>query len=102
MTAQDTSHVGAPLDLAPAVSARHGAAKKIRRLPVQKDWPVALTVAIQVGILVAGVALWQAAADNGWIDGFFWSRPTDVYATLIKFFAAGDAWTDIEYTFGST
>jgi NitT/TauT family transport system permease protein len=103
MTAQDTSHAGAPLDLAPAVSEqRAGRAKKIRRLPVHKDWPLPLTIAVQVAILVAGVALWQAAADNGWIDGFFWSRPTDVYATLIKFFAAGDAWTDIEYTFGST
>jgi NitT/TauT family transport system permease protein len=103
MTAQDTSHVGASLDLAPAVSAPSAErAKKIRRLPVQKDWPLAATIAIQIGILVAGIALWQAGADNGWIDGFFWSKPSDVYATTIKFFTAGDAWTDIEYTFGST
>ncbi len=103
MTAQDASHAGRALDLTPAASApRGGATRKIRRLPVHKDWPLGLTVAIQVAILVAGVALWQAAADNGWVDGFFWSRPTDVYATLIKFFTAGDAWTDIEYTFGST
>jgi NitT/TauT family transport system permease protein len=103
MTIHHTSHAGAPLDLAPAASAPAArATKKIRRLPVHKDWPLGVTIAIQVGILVAAIALWQAAADRGWIDGFFWSRPSDVYATLTKFFTAGDAWTDIEYTFGST
>jgi NitT/TauT family transport system permease protein len=103
MTVHHTSHAGAPLDLAPAASApATRPVKRIRRLPVHKDWPLGVTIAIQVGILVAAIALWQAAADRGWIDGFFWSRPSDVYATLIKFFTAGDAWTDIEYTFGST
>jgi len=103
MTVQDTSRAGAPLDLAPAAAAPPArAVKKIRRLPVQKDWPLGLTIAIQIGILAAAVALWQAGANNGWIDSFFWSKPSDVYATLIKFFTAGDAWTDIEYTFGST
>jgi NitT/TauT family transport system permease protein len=100
MTAQDTSHAGTPHDLASPAAARP--AKKIRRLPVQKDWPLGFIIAIQVGILVVAVVLWQAGADHGWIDGFFWSKPSDVYATLIKFFAGGDAWTDIEYTFGST
>ncbi len=100
MTAQDTSHAGAPLDLASPAAAPP--AKEIRRLPVRKDWPLGFIIAIQVGILVVAVALWQAGADHGWIDGFFWSKPSDVYATLIKFFAGGDAWTDIEYTFGST
>lgn len=100
MTAQDTPHPAAPLDLASPASARP--AKRIRRLPVRKDWPLGFIIAIQVGIFVVAVALWQAAADHGWIDGFFWSKPSDVYATLIKFFAAGDAWTDIEYTFGAT
>ena len=59
-------------------------------------------LAAQVGILIGLIALWQAAADRGWIDGFFWSKPSDIFATLIKFFAAGDAWTDIGFTFRST
>jgi NitT/TauT family transport system permease protein len=103
MTVQGTSHAGASLDVAPAVSAPAApSAKTVRRLPVQKDWPLRLIIAVQIGILVAAVALWQAAADRGWIDAFFWSKPSDIYATLVKFFTAGDAWTDIEYTFGST
>ena len=100
MTAQDTSRTGAALDLAPARPAHK--ARTYRRLPSQRDWPFWLVIAIQIGILAGGIALWQAAAVYGWIDGFFWSKPSDVYATLIKFFAAGDAWTDIGFTFQST
>src|SRR5579863_5796390 len=100
MTAQDTSHTSAALNLASAPPAR--TAKRFRRLPRQRDWPFWLIVAIQIGVLIGGIALWQAAAVYGWIDAFFWSKPSDVYATLIKFFAGGDAWTDIGYTFQET
>ncbi len=103
MTIQDTSRIAPPLDLAPAQpAAQTKPAKPARRLPVQKDWPLWLIVAVQVGILVGLIALWEAAADFGWIDGFFWSRPSAIYATLIKFFAGGNAWIDISFTFRST
>jgi NitT/TauT family transport system permease protein len=103
MTVQETSGVGAGLDLAPQQAAEPSQpAKAVRRLPVQKDWPLWAIVAVQIGILVGAIALWQAAADLGWIDGFFWSKPSAIYDTLIKFFAEGDAWTDIGFTFRST
>jgi NitT/TauT family transport system permease protein len=103
MTIQDTSRIARPLDLTPAQpAAQTKPAKPARRLPVQKDWPLWLIVTVQIGILVGFVALWQAAADYGWIDGFFWSRPSAIYATLIKFFAEGNAWVDISFTFRST
>jgi NitT/TauT family transport system permease protein len=103
MTVQETSGVGARLDLAPQQAAAPSQpAKALRRLPVQKDWPLWAIVAVQIGILVGAIALWQAAADLGWIDGFFWSKPSAIYDTLIKFFAEGDAWTDIGFTFRST
>jgi NitT/TauT family transport system permease protein len=103
MTVQETSGIGAGLDLAPQQSAAASQpAKAARRLPVQKDWPLWAIVAVQIVILVGGIALWQAAADLGWIDGFFWSKPSAIYDTLIKFFTEGDAWTDIGFTFRST
>jgi NitT/TauT family transport system permease protein len=77
-------------------------ARKIRRLPVQKDWPLWAIIATQVGILVIIFALWQVAADRGWIDGFFWSKPSAIWQTLITFFTDGDAFTDIGFTFRST
>src|SRR5579862_5250447 len=103
MTVQETSRIGAPLDLAqPPSAASMRPAKAARRLPVQKDWPLWAIIAVQIGILIGGIALWQAAADYGWIDGFFWSKPSAIYSTLIKFFTEGDAWTDIGFTFRST
>ena len=96
MTVQDTSRLGTGIDLSraqPAPVTRRQ--KPMRRLPVQKDWPLWAIIATQIGILAALIALWQIGADYGWIDGFFWSKPSDIYDTLIKFFTEGDAWIDI-------
>lgn len=101
MTVQHTS--GERLTLPPAASTGSmQAAKIIRRLPVHRDWPVWAIVAVQVGILMGAIAVWEAAADYRWIDGFFWSKPSAIWATLIKFFTQGDAWTDIGFTFRAT
>jgi NitT/TauT family transport system permease protein len=104
MTVQETSRIaGVGRDNAraePALSLRP--ARKIRRLPVQKDWSLWAIIATQIGILVAIIALWQVAADRGWIDGFFWSKPSAIWTTLITFFTDGDAFTDIGFTFRST
>jgi NitT/TauT family transport system permease protein len=103
MTVQETSRVGAGLELAPQQAAAPSRpVKAARRLPVQKDWPLWAIVVVQIGILAGAIALWQAAADLGWIDGFFWSKPSAIYDTLIKFFTEGEAWTDIGFTFRST
>jgi NitT/TauT family transport system permease protein len=48
----------------------------VRRLPVQKDWPLWAIIATQVGIFAGLIVLWQMAAVYGWIDGFFWSKPS--------------------------
>jgi NitT/TauT family transport system permease protein len=104
MTVQETSRIaGVGRDNAraePALSVRP--ARKIRRLPVQKDWPLWTIIATQIGILVAIIALWQIGADHGFIDGFFWSKPSAIWTTLITFFTDGDAFTDISFTFRST
>ena len=78
------------------------AAKKARRLPVQKDWPTWAIVVTQLGILVGILGFWEFAARVGLIDAFFWSQPSSIYRTLIIFFTQGDAWTDISFTFRST
>lgn len=107
MTIQETSRVAGVgvtrTDVTPGQLAQSVRPKKpTRRLPVQKDWPFWVIMLTQVAILIAVVGLWQAAADDGWIDGFFWSKPSAIYTTLIKFFTEGDAWTDISFTFRST
>ena len=79
-----------------------GSPPRARRLPVQRDWPVSAIVAVQIGILVGIVALWEIGADTGVVDTFFWSQPSAIYKTLTIFFTSGDAWTDIGFTFRST
>ena len=53
----------ASLQAAPA-SAKP-AAKPVRRLPVQKDWPMWAIVATQIGILVGIIGFWEIGARTG-------------------------------------
>jgi NitT/TauT family transport system permease protein len=110
MTVQDSPGFAsgvATVELAPprpgaAKETNEPAARPLRRLPVQKDWPAWALVATQVGILAGGIAFWEIGARAGFIDAFFWSQPSAIFNTLIIFFTAGDAWTDIAFTFRST
>jgi NitT/TauT family transport system permease protein len=77
-------------------------ARPMRRLPVQKDWPLWAVIATQIGILVGIIGLWEIGARTGWIDAFFWSQPSKIAGTFVIFFTEGDAWTDIAFTFRST
>ena len=77
-------------------------ARPARRLPAQKDWPAWIIVGVQLGILLGAIAWWEAAASAGFVDAFFWSQPSAIFKTLQIFFATGDAWTDIGFTFRST
>src|SRR5260370_6755011 len=104
MTVQDWSTVAAGIALArprPGV-AKAAIARRIRRLPVQRDWPTWALLTAQVGILVSAIAFWEIGARAGWVDAFFWSQPSAIARTLVIFFTAGDAWTDIGFTFRST
>jgi NitT/TauT family transport system permease protein len=101
MALQDT----APLNVdaaTPRQDATPAVAKAARRLPVQRDWPTAAILAVQIGILVGIVGLWELGARTGAIDAFFWSQPSAIARTLVIFFTEGDAWTDIAFTFQST
>ena len=106
MAVQDTSpSVGAMarLDRGQAsVQSARPAAKPVRRLPVQKDWRAWALISAQIAILVGGLSLWEIGARAGWIDAFFWSQPSAIARTMAIFFATGDAWTDISFTFRST
>ena len=82
--------------------AKTGAGRPARRLPVQKDWPSAAIIATQLLILLVVIGGWEVAARAGWLDAFFWSKPSAIWKTLIVFFTEGDAWVDIGFTFRST
>src|SRR5262245_47624635 len=101
MALQDTPRIARMSNLDVAAKAKP-AAKAVRRLPVQKDWPMWAILASQIGILIAIISLWELGARTGVVDGFFWSQPSAIWHTLTVFFTEGDAWTDISFTFRST
>jgi NitT/TauT family transport system permease protein len=78
------------------------ARRAVRRLPVRLDWPAWAILGVQIGILVGLITFWEIGARAGVIDAFFWSQPSAILQTLQTFFASGDAWTDIGFTFRST
>jgi len=104
MTVHDGSTAGALAEIrfAEQTGGAKPGARAIRRLPVQKDWPLRALVAAQVGILIGVLSMWEIGARTGWIDAFFWSYPSAIAQTMAIFFATGDAWTDISFTFRST
>jgi NitT/TauT family transport system permease protein len=103
MSARDTPTVGITgLGLSHPPSRDPLAGRPVRRLPVPREWPAWAILAAQIGILVGVIGLWETAATRGWIDAFFWSQPSAIFRTLTIFFATGDAWTDIGFTFRST
>ena len=103
MTAQDTSKISAAgIEQAPQAQTTVRRPARLRRLPVQRDWPAWAIIIIQTAVLIGAIALWELAARTGVIDAFFWSQPSAIYATMKIFFTEGDAWTDIGFTFRST
>jgi NitT/TauT family transport system permease protein len=103
MTIQEAPTVGAPdLGRSSLTGGSALAARPVRRLPVEREWPGSAILAAQIAILVGAIGLWETAATRGWIDAFFWSQPSAIFHSLMIFFTNGDAWTDIAFTFRST
>jgi NitT/TauT family transport system permease protein len=81
---------------------RAAPASRRRQLPRPRIWPGWLTAACQAAVFLAIVAGWEAGAELGWIDSFFWSQPSSVFNTLGIFIEKGGALTDTLATFRST
>src|ERR1700682_4544530 len=103
MAVQDTPRVAkiANLNITQAAPTKV-VSKPVHRLPVQIDWPTWVIVTAQIGILIGIISLWEAGANSGVINAFFWSQPSAIWQTLKIFITTGDAWTDISFTFRST
>lgn len=54
------------------------------------------------GLLIALVGLWELGAQQGWIDRYFFSSPSEIWRTAVTKWQKGDLWRDILYTSGST
>lgn len=73
---------------------RDGPRRRARRAE-PSTWTV---LAVQVLVVGGLLALWELAAEQGWIDEFFWSRPTEVVRELRAYIDTGELWTDTTFT----
>lgn len=54
------------------------------------------------GLLAALLILWEVGSRWGWVDEYFFSRPTEIVKTAIVQAKAGSLWRDVAYTGMST
>lgn len=84
------------------------------KLPVSRDtrrgheikrqhlFPSYVLYAIRVAIFLALVACWEIGAHFGWVDVFFWSRPSEIARSMVTYFSEGTAVSDTLFTFQAT
>ena len=97
-----TKAASLPAGLAPQPYIAGARPQTARKLPTQRDWSARRILATQLGIVLTLVLGWEAAARLRMIDPFFWSQPSQIWETMKTFFAEGDAFVDIAFTFRST
>jgi NitT/TauT family transport system permease protein len=71
-------------------------------LRVERRWPVWQMLAWQIGIVIFVNGLWEYSARHKWIDSFYWSYPSQIFAKFASFVATGQALTDTAFTFEAT
>jgi NitT/TauT family transport system permease protein len=73
-----------------------------RSLKTQRPWPLWKRLATQIGTMVLILTLWEIGARLKWIDPFYWSYPSQIWAKFEQFVATGQALADTSFTFQST
>jgi NitT/TauT family transport system permease protein len=68
----------------------------------ERPWSSAAILATQMGIVFAILGVWEIGVRAGYISQFFWSKPSDIVATMFVFMTQGTAWTDTWFTFRAT
>jgi NitT/TauT family transport system permease protein len=79
---------------------RRGARGRVLR--VERPWPQSLRLLCQLGIVVAVIAFWEFGVRYGWIETFYWSSPSQIWATFLVFVRTGQALVDTAFTFEAT
>ena len=71
---------------------------RLRDKPVS-HWQIGLW---RWGLLAGLIILWELGSRAGWIDAFFFSRPTEIWQTAVTKWQSGQLWRDVAYTASST
>lgn len=65
-------------------------------------WSKNRVAAVQAAFLIGVFVLWEISVRAGWMSNFFWSKPSDIFRTMIIFFREGTALQDTWFTFRAT
>lgn len=57
---------------------------------------------LRIAVVVAIFAYWEIGATVGWIDTFFWSKPSAIWNTALIAIGNGDLFANAGFTFTST
>jgi NitT/TauT family transport system permease protein len=68
----------------------------------ERVWKKSSIWMVQIGIFLALVGSWQAGAEFGFIDPFFWSSPTRIFNAFVIVFQEGTVFYDTWFTFKAT
>ncbi|XAY15404.1 ABC transporter permease [Bengtsoniella intestinalis] len=63
----------------------------LRHCLCRKHW----TLGLRIFLLVGFFALWELAAQMGWIEDFIFSSPSRISATLVSLAQSGDLWLHV-------
>lgn len=68
----------------------------------ERPWPRSAIWLLQLAIFVAIVGGWEAGAQLGFIDPFFWSSPSRIATAFVTVFNEGTVFYDTWFTFSAT
>jgi NitT/TauT family transport system permease protein len=80
-------------------------ARKARRgvvVRVEKRWPRVVILACQFGLLAGTLVFWELGVRAHWIDPFFWSQPTAIWTSCVRFVSRWSSLYDTWFTVSST
>lgn len=58
----------------------------------------ALVLALQIGFFLLTVGAWELGARSGWLDSFFFSKPSDITARMVDWIVTGYIWPHLVTT----
>lgn len=58
----------------------------------------ALVLTLQLGFLLISLGAWELGARSGWVDPFFFSKPSDITARMVDWIVTGYIWPHLATT----
>ena len=74
--------------------------QRFRKLLTPQQKATAITIAIQLGMVVAFLLVWQFVVDQKWVSAFLVGSPAGIFSKLLDAVNNGSLWVDTKITVG--